>query len=160
MWVHHLRAPVAANVRLVSTRANISVVFGLVALLTTALPATVIAALAQDLSVLILAPLAAAFAAAWSAVLSGRIEDTRRFGYLRGLAIAVLSFLCVGLGFSFTRPFPFTQAFIAFLVVGWGFLVFPGFVGAAVAVWLLRFTAHEPNSTVERDAPQAARPSQ
>jgi hypothetical protein len=126
--------------------------------MTALLPAGVIGALAHDISFIALPLFAALFAGLWSAILSGRITYSSQFGYLRSLAVVMLSFICVAAVFAAMRPMPYRQAFVAFLIVGWGFMVFPGFVGGLVAAWLLKHFGHEPSSTVERDGPQAAPP--
>ena len=130
-------------------RIAIAIVFGLVALVTAGLPSGVMAGVANDTSLLVLPVLTAVFAAAWSALLSGRDKG---FGYIKGFSVAVLSFVCVAITFAYTRSLPYGQALVGFLVVAWGFLVFPGFLGAAIAVWLLKTFAHEPNSALDRTA--------
>jgi hypothetical protein len=142
----------------VNERFSIAVVFAGIAFVTALLPAAVIGGLAQDVSFIALPIPAALFAALWSAILGG-VSHSSKFGYLRGLAVVALTFICVLAVFAAMRPLPYGQALVALLIVGWGFMVFPGLVGGFVAVWFLRHFGHEPNSTVERDGPQAARPS-
>jgi hypothetical protein len=142
-----------------NTRTIIAIVFGLAAFITVALPAVIVAALVHDNFLFALPLISGAFAAAWGAVLSPKPEDRRHFGYLRGFAVATLSYLCLAATYVPTRPFPFVQTFTSFLILTWGLFVFPGLAGSAAGVWFLRRFAHQPNGAVEKDAPEVAHPS-
>jgi len=144
----------------VSERFNVAIVFAVVAFMTALLPAGVIGGLAHDMSFLALPFFAALFAGLWSAILSRHITRSSQFGYLCSLAVVVMCYICVVAVFATMRPMSYQQAFLALLIVGWGLMVFPGFAGGLFAAWLLKRFGHEPNSTVEGDGPQAARPSQ
>jgi hypothetical protein len=109
------------------------------------------ASVAQDATLLLLPLLTALFAAGWAALLANETGRSARFDYIKGFAVALLCFVSVAIAFPITRSIPYTQALIGFLVVGWGFLIFPGFVGAAIAVWLLRSFSAEPDSAVEEE---------
>ncbi len=143
-----------------SERLLVMVVFATVAFLTALLPASVIAVLAHDASFLALPVLAAVVGGLWSAILGRGVGRSSEFGYPRGLAVVVFSFICIATIFAATRPLPYAQSLLAFLIAGSGFMVFPGLLGGLLAVWFLRKFCHEPNNTVERDVPQAAGPSQ